>query len=307
MGKKRFSIKESTGKLWPFMVTLIGSILAAFSLSFFIIPYKIVSGGASGLSTIIFYITNGRLPVGVTIILINIPLFLLGYKKIGRSFLIHSLFGMLSLSLFTDLFSQLTKHLKYSVPMFIGFEAGVPDLLLYSLFGGMLMGAGLGIVLSVSSSTGGTEIASKLIERKFPWIPMGKIMLIIDASIVIIASVVFESLSLGLYALACIYISSKTIDAVLEGFAFARAAFIISSKNDEIANRIINEINRGVTIFKGIGVYTGEPRDTLFCVVDRRQFPQIKALVKEIDKKAFVILTDVREVLGEGFKPHEKE
>jgi uncharacterized membrane-anchored protein YitT (DUF2179 family) len=169
------------------------------------------------------------------------------------------------------------------------------------------MGAGIGIVLGAGSSTGGVEIASKLIERKFPWISLGKIMLFIDAVVVVIASLAFKSVLLGLYALVCIYMSSKTIDTVLEGISFARAVFIISSKNEEISRKIIQEIGRGVTVLKGTGMYTGQSRDILFCVVHRRQFPAVKELVREIDEKAFVILTDVREVLGEGFRSHQNE
>lgn len=167
------------------------------------------------------------------------------------------------------------------------------------------MGVGLGLVFRSGATTGGTDLAARIIHHFFPSFTMGQILLLVDAAVVVFAAVSFNSFLLALYAIVSLFISSKFIDTILEGVNFAKALFIISNRSDEIANNILDSLDRGVTGLKGKGMYTGDDKQVLFCVVHRRQIPQVKAIVKKVDENAFIILTDVREVLGEGFKTYD--
>ncbi|HBQ64061.1 MAG TPA: hypothetical protein DD727_03895, partial [Clostridiales bacterium] len=241
----------ATGKLKPYMIILAGSVLSAAALSFFLIPYRIAPGGASGLATVLHYLTQGRLAVGTGIVLINLPLFLLGYRLIGRTFFYRSLFGMISLSLFTNLMSRWVEQNPDWIPD-AATGAAPPDLLLYALLGGALTGVGIGLVLGVNASTGGSEMASRIIGTRMPWVSLGQILMLIDVLAVLTAALAFNSILLGLYALVSIFITSKTIDALLEGVNYARAVFVISVKTMEISREIMETIGRGATALKGV-------------------------------------------------------
>ncbi|HOV64418.1 MAG TPA: YitT family protein, partial [Spirochaetia bacterium] len=164
-----------------------------------------------------------------------------------------------------------------------------------------LMGFGLGLVLLQNATTGGTDLAARLLDKALPWISIGKILLILDSLVVLYASIAFRSYELGLYAVVSIFIGTRVIDAVVEGVDYALAAFIISSYPNLIAQRLLS-LPRGVTLLSGEGMYTGDRKDVLLCVVKKREIPRLKRIVKETDPNAFVIVTTVTEVLGEGFK-----
>lgn len=298
-GKKAFGIWQE------YLLIIIGSFITAASINIFLVPNKIAPGGVSGIATVIYYLAGGRLPVGLIMLILNVPLFLMGMKYIGRKFVVRTLFSTAFLSVAIDVTEPLV---NLFVERFLLSNEGVPvqsDILLYAIFGGFLMGLGLGMVFRSGATTGGTDLAAKIVHNFIPRFTIGQILLFIDSSVIIFAAVSFGSFQLALYAIVTLYISSKVIDAILEGVNFAKAVFIISDKSEEISCQIMKKLERGVTALKGTGMYTGISRTVLFCVVHRGQLTQLKEIVKEIDKKAFVILTDVREVLGEGFKDYD--
>ncbi len=291
--------------LKDYLLIIIGSIITAVGMNVFLIPNKIAPGGVSGIATVIYHISSGTLPVGIIMLALNIPLFVMGVKYIGKRFFVRTLVGTILLSLIVDMSQPLIGHF---VQLFLTSPESSyysPDLLLYSVFGGLFMGVGLGLVFKSGATTGGSDLAAKIINHFIPNFTVAQILLFIDACIIIFATIVFKSFIIGLYAIVTLYIMSKVIDAVLEGVNFAKAVYIISDKSDEIAGKILHDLDRGVTALKGTGMYTGKDREVLMCVLYRAQISQVKQIVKAMDPDAFVILADVREVLGEGFKSHE--
>jgi uncharacterized membrane-anchored protein YitT (DUF2179 family) len=296
-------------KIWKnlkaYLWIILGSFLTAIAINVFLLPYKIAPGGVSGLATVIHYLSGKRYPVGITMLILNIPLFITGIKLIGRKFILRTLFGTILLSFVIDITGDALRNFVNMYLLFPVSNDYVNDILLYSIFGGVLMGTGLGLIFRSGATTGGTDLAARIVKKFIPALSMGQTLLIIDACVVITAAVAFKSFKLGMYAVVALFIASKLIDTILEGVSFAKALFIISDKSDEISERILKELDRGVTALKGKGMYTGNNRQILFCVVHRRQIEEIKSIVRKIDENAFVILSDVREVLGEGFAFNE--
>lgn len=281
---------------------ILGCIITAAGIDVFLVPYKIAAGGVTGIATVIYYLINEALPVGTIMLILNVPLFIFGFKYIGGKFIVRTLFSTAFLSLAIDILEPFTRNITDYFAM-----EGVlsPDYMLYSIFGGFLMGLGLGMVLRSGATTGGTDLAAKIVHHFVPAISVGKILLIIDAAVVVFAAAAFKSFRLGLYSIITVYISSKFIDVILEGFNFAKAAYVISDYSDRIAEGILKDLDRGVTALEGTGMYTKKDKQVLYCIIQSRQIPALKALVKSIDPDAFLILTDVTEVLGEGFKTYE--
>ena len=298
--------KEKISNPWiDYFMIFLGSIIAACSINIFLVPYKIAPGGLSGIATVLYYISNGKFPIGITMLALNVPLFILGIRFIGKKFVIKTFFGTIMLSVVIDLTEPFTSQLTQK---FGDVSEGMiysQDLLLYSLFGGFLMGVGLGLVFKYGATTGGTDLAARIVNHFFPIFTIGEILLIIDTSVIILAAIVFKSFQLGLYAIVTLYISSKVIDALLEGVNFAKAVLIISDHSEYISDRILKDLDRGVTSLEGTGMYTGSNKKVLFCVLDRGQIPVLKNIVKSVDQRAFIVLADVREVLGEGFKNYD--
>jgi uncharacterized membrane-anchored protein YitT (DUF2179 family) len=284
---------------------IIGSLITAAAINVFLVPYKIAPGGVSGIATVIYYLSGSRFPVGMTMLVLNIPLFIMGLKYIGKRFAFRTLFSTIFLSVAIDTTEPLTRMFVQSYLVVLERNPSTPDLLLYSIFGGVLMGVGLGIVFRSGATTGGSDLAARIVNHFHRNFTMGQILLLIDTAAIIFAAVAFNSFLLALYAVISLYISSKVIDAVLEGVNFAKSVFIISDKSEEIASRILKEVDRGITALKGKGMYTGLDKQVLLCVLHRGQLPVLKEIVKEVDDKAFVILTDIREVFGEGFKTYD--
>lgn len=279
----------------------IGCIITALAINIFLVPFRIAPGGVTGLATVVYHLSNGLFPVGMVMFAFNIPLFAIGSKLIGRKFLVRTLFATFMLSAVIDATARSSDNFIRNYLAVEGMNEYNPDLILYSLTGGVLMGVGLGTVFRFGATTGGTDLAARITNRFIPHLTVGQALLMIDSAVIIFASVVFNSLRIGLYAVVTVFITSKVIDAIIEGINFAKALFIISDKSEKIAQRILTELNRGVTSLKGAGMYTGKEKNVLFCVVHRAQIPLLKQIVKSEDEKAFIILTDVREVLGEGF------
>ncbi|MDW7675798.1 MAG: YitT family protein, partial [Bacillota bacterium] len=262
-----------------------GCIIAAAGLVFFLVPNKIAAGGVSGLATVIFHVTG--LPVGMTMLAFNIPLFIFGVKKLGVGFGIKSLFGTILLSVSIDLMELWTSPLT-------------EDPLLASLYGGIVVGIGLAIVFRFKGTTGGTTLAAQLFHARFKQISIGQSLLIIDFIVILLAGIAFN-IELALYALIAIFVTAKAIDVIQEGVGYAKACFIISDKAPQIADAIISQIDRGGTMLDGYGIYTGKDRQILISVISRNELSELKRIVYCIDPKAFVIVTDANEALGEGF------
>lgn len=271
--------------LYDYLAILVGAVLTALALDLFLVPNRIAAGGVSGLATVSFYLFKFR--VGLTMLVINVPLFLLSLRMLGGRFLARTLFGLVALSLATDL-------LTFLRPL-------THDPLLAALYGGVLSGLGVGITLKWGGSTGGTDLAAMLLHR---WLKtsVGQALLCIDIIIIIIAGVVFKSAELALYAVVALFITSYGIDLVQEGMPYGKAAYIISGKEEEIAYAVLHQMGRGVTELHGRGVYTGTDRNVLFVIVARSEIAQLKELVRETDPRAFLVISDAHEVLGEGFK-----
>lgn len=268
-----------------------GSIVIALALDIFLVPNKIAAGGVSGLATIAYHLL--RIPVGALLLGLNVPLFLLSFSELGKRVFVRSLYGALITSVFVEV-------LTTRVPI------ATDDVLLAAIYGGILTGIGIGIVLRAGGTTGGTDLAARLLHKYLP-ITVGQGLLAADFVVISLAGIFFNA-ELALYALLSLIITSKMIDLVQEGISFAKAAYIISDHSEEISKAIFKVLGRGVTALKGKGMFTGGDRPVLICVVGKTEESRLKDLIYGIDQKAFVFITDAHEVLGEGFKDYgEKE
>lgn len=280
----------------------VGAAIAAVGINIFLFPYKIAPGGLTGLATVLYYIIDSYLPLGVLILLLNLPLFVWGIIKLGWKFMLRTLYATIVMSVVIDLTASflITVGTKYLMP-------GEADLILFSFFGGLILGGGMGIIFRLHATTGGTDLIAELIRRSGVNLTMGQAMMIFDAMIVVLAGIYFQSFMLALYAIIAVLVTSKVVDSILEGFNFSKGLFIISLKHDEISARIMHELGRGLTGFQGTGKYTGENKEILFCVARAKFIPDIKGIVKEIDPDAFIVVTNVHEVLGEGFRGFDNQ
>ncbi len=263
---------------------LLGVAVLAASFNMFLIPNKIAAGGASGLGIILFHLFH--VPVGLTVLMVNIPLFILAWYALGWRFVAHSLAGTLLLPLLLELMAFLPVVTR--------------DLLLASIYGGIGVGVGLGLVFRSQGSTGGTALGAQLIHHYFG-LSSGQGLIFADLAIVLAAGFIFSP-DVALFALLSIFITSRVIDLIQEGPGFSRAALIISDRKEAISQRIIHELDRGATFLEGSGAYTGEKRGMILCVVPQHQVTRLKNIVRDTDPKAFVIVSRVGEVMGEGFK-----
>ncbi|MDX1357273.1 MAG: YitT family protein [Clostridia bacterium] len=288
--------KKFMKALGRYFLIAAGAGIMAAGINIFLYPYKIAVGGISGLATVISYMINGFLPLGVLIILFNLPLFITGLVKLGWKFMFRTLYATIIMSVIIDLTAPFMRDLGEF--FFKGHET---DLILFALFGGLLVGAGMGLIFRMGATTGGTDLMAELVRRSGLNVSMGTAVMMFDAMIVILAGLYFQSLLLALYAIIAVIVSSKTVDSILEGFNFSKGIFIISSEPEKISKRILEELGRGLTGFKGTGKYTGDRKEILFCVARAKYINDIKLIVKEADPTAFVVVTNVHEVLGEGF------
>ncbi|WP_419955674.1 YitT family protein [Neobacillus niacini] len=263
---------------------LVGSAIIALAFNVFLLPNQIASGGVSGISTILLSVVGWE-PAYVQWAF-NIPLFIAGVVLLGKQFGVKTLVG----TIFLPFVVFLTKNV----------DPWTNDALLGALFGGIVVGLGLGIVFRGNGSTGGTDLAAQII-TKYTGLTLGTSVVLIDGIIVFSAALVFD-IERGLYALIALYVTSKTIDLVQVGFGRSKTAMIITNKQEEVREGILNKIDRGVTKLSAYGGFTDNERPVLMCVVDQREFTKLKQLVKSLDPSAFVVVMDASEVLGEGFK-----
>ena len=274
------------------LITL-AALIYALSVVWCFDPNGIAFGGITGLAQIVNRLFPAA-PVGVTVIVLNIPLFILGWKLIGGKLLVSSLYAMFISSVFIDLLTPL-------------YDWQPMEPLLACIFGGLLMGASLGVVFLQGATTGGTDLAARLLKLKFKWLPMGKLLMGVDLAVIVLVALFFRNLNTALYGLVALYISTLAMDGILYGLDNAKVAYIISDHNDEISSAIVQDLDRGVTILHGQGAYTGAEKQVLMCAFKQREIAAIKAAVKDIDPDAFLIVCNAHEVLGDGFREYKKD
>ncbi|MEI3357239.1 MAG: YitT family protein [Clostridia bacterium] len=266
--------------------TIVGSFIMAVGVALFLLPNQLSSGGIAGIATITYYLL--KIPMGTVIMVINIPLFLFSGYKIGKAFFIKSIIGTISLSFFIDILDKI--------------EPLTNDRFLACVYGGIIIGIGTAVLLKVNSSTGGSDLISYIAKKYNPTIRTSNIILIIDFVIICLNMLFFREIEIGLYSAIAIYLMGKIIDILFEGIYFTKMMLIISDKSEEIAKVIENEIKRGTTGIYGKGMYTNKEKLILMCVAPRKDIARIKLMTRKIDINSFIIITNSREVLGQGFK-----
>jgi uncharacterized membrane-anchored protein YitT (DUF2179 family) len=283
-------------KKWliSYSLIIIGSFILAAGFVLFITPYKIMPGGVYGIAIAIHYLFD--LPVGMTALSMDIPLTLLGIKILGPRFGYKTVIGFLLTALFVD-----------GITLFYGQEPLVEnEPLLSSIFGGVFLGFGLGLIFKAKATSGGTDIVAMIIS-KYTKLPVGQLLIYVDSVIVMIGLIVFRDWKIPLYSLIVIFITGKVIDTVLQGVSYDKTLFIISDHFEAIRDKIIVDLERGGTYIHGTGMFNGAQKTIIFTVVNRREMAMLQEYIHEIDPKAFVTVINANEILGEGFNSlHEK-
>ena len=257
----------------------------------FIAPNGIAPGGISGISIIINHFTG--FPIGTLGLAMNIPLLLIGYKALGKRFTFNTLKTVAINTVFLDV-------------VLARIPAYTSNPLLGALFGGVFLGSALGVVFLRGSTTGGLDIVTRLVQKKNPHLSIGRVMLLLDFCVLTSSMIAFGSIEVGLYGLITIFVSSRVVDAILYGADVGKLVWIVSSRSDEIARAVMEQLDRGATLLKGVGAYSSEEKHVLMCAVRKQEFYRLKKLTYEIDPKAFLIVTEAGEVAGEGFKSLEE-
>lgn len=269
--------------LVAYVQIVLGCIIGGAAYPMFLVPNNIAPGGLTGVATVLNYLMD--VPVGLTSMLMNIPLFIIGYKAMGRVFVVRSFIATVLFSAAIDL---------------IHVPAVTTDPLLGTLYGGVLLGIGLGLILRGGATTGGTDMVARMVHKRLPFISVGMFLLLIDCAVVVLAGICV-GLNEGLYAMISIAVSSKLIDVVMAGLSQTRACYIITSATDAVTQRIMKEMDRGVTHLMAKGAYSGKERPVVLCVLSSQEVARLKDIVREEDERAFMFVTGAHEALGEGF------
>ena len=275
-----------------YAVITLGSLLYALAYNIFYAPNLVAMGGLTGLGQVLNALIP-VLPVGTTVFVMNVPLFFLGWKFIGGHLLVSSLYAMTFSSFAIDVMDMI-----YQFPPM--------DTMLAAIFGGALLGAGIGLVFSKGATTGGTDLIARLLKLKFAWLPMGTLVLIPDFIVIVLAAIAFGKVESALYGIVSLYITTKVMDTVLYGLDSCKVAYIISDSYREIADAII-AMDRGATLLHGEGVYSGNEKKVLMVAFKQKEIVPLKEKVNEIDPHAFLIVCDAHDVLGEGFRTYSKD
>jgi uncharacterized membrane-anchored protein YitT (DUF2179 family) len=286
-------------KEWFINYTLIivGAFILAAGFVLFIDPHRIAPGGVYGIGIVIHYLTVGvfdwapeGLPIGTIGLILNIPLTIIGIRILGPKFGVKTVIGFLLSSVFIDL-----------LHIILGYKPLVDDMLLSSIFGGVLIGFGLGLIFKTKATSGGSDIIAMIIAR-YTKLPLGQLMIYVDSAIVLLAVIAFQDWKIPLYSWIVIYVTGKVIDMTLEGVSYDKTLFIISDKYDEIRDKIINDLERGGTMIKAEGMYQGQEKKIIFTNVSRREVYILRDFIHSIDPYAFITVIDANEILGLGFK-----
>lgn len=263
---------------------ILGTIIMAIGIEQFLLPNQLSTGGFAGIGTVLYYMFN--IPVGTTIFILNIPLFIIAYFKVGKKFLIKAVIGTFLLTVFLHIFQNV--------------KAVTTDRFLAFMYGSIITGIGTAIVLKASGSTGGTELAAIIIRSYKPQMQTGTLIIIFDTIIVIVNTIFFKEIEIALYSALAIYIMGKILDIFFEGIDFAKMLIIISPKWEEISNSISFELKRGVTALQGKGMFKRQEKNILLCVTPRAEVREVRKIIEEIDPSAFIIITNAREVYRRG-------
>lgn len=284
------------GKIYEYLMIILGTGVLAFGIACFYDPIGLVTGGFTGLAIVVKSVTEsvfeGGIPLWMTNLVLNIPMFVLAYFLKGTKFIGKSFFGAIMLSVWLAIIPEIN---------FAG-----DDMLLSALFGGVFTGAGIGLVFRTGTTTGGTDLVAALIQLKVRHISIVQILQIIDGIVIVLGMFVF-GVQPTMYAIIGIVVATNISDMVLEGTNYSKAAYIITNEYETVASRIMTELERGVTGLHAKGMYTSEEKCMLYCIVSQKEIVVLKDIVTEIDPKAFIIVSEVREVLGEGFQEYKKE
>jgi uncharacterized membrane-anchored protein YitT (DUF2179 family) len=286
MAKFRNGLAKAARLAFAYAAITAGCALMAASFPLFFLPCRIAPGGFSGIAQILNHFFGWN--VGAVNFALCMPLFAATARILDWKAFVRNLYGTAAFSFFIDFFSFLP-------------PASGEDLFLAAIFGGVLMGAGCGLAYRFSASTGGSDLAALLIARKGRRVSAGAALLVLDGLVVAAAGAAFRSIELSLYAFVAVYIATKAIDFVADGPGADKAFYIFTQETEKVKAAVLERLNRGLTVYPARGGYTGQAKEVLFAVVGRRQAPQLKAIIREIDPKAFVILLSAHEVLGEGF------
>ena len=275
-------------RFFSYVQILLGSLLGGAAYPLFMTPNRIAPGGITGVATILNHLLHW--PVGTVSLLLNLPLFMISYRAMGRVFAFRSLVATVLFSVFIDV-----------LPL----QPMTYDPLLGALYGGVLLGIGLGLIMRGGATTGGSDMIARMVHRRFPFISTGVFLFAIDFAVVVAAGFLIGT-SEALYALINIFLTAKVMDVVIIGFSSNKACFVISSRWQEISERIMKDMDRGVTQLTARGAYTGTERPTLLCVISRSEITSFKRILREEDENAFVIIVEAHEAIGDGFSVLEK-
>lgn len=272
-----------------FILIVLGAYLISLSINMFLLPHKMTTGGASSIATILYYLSN--IPMGITILAINLPLFVIAIVKLRKKFVIKTIFSTVLLSVFLELF-------KYDQVI----QTTQIDLLMSCIFGGIISGIGLSLTFKAGASSGGSDLLANIIYKLTKIQSLSKVLMGIE--IVIISGVIicFKDINLGLYSIIALFISTKVIDVIFDGIYNTKVATIITKKGDQIVESILSELGRGATITNSIGAHSGEENTTITCVITRNQIASLKQIIRDNDNRAMMYITNANEAIGKGFK-----
>ena len=282
-------------KFKDILAIIFGAGIFSFGIYFLVIPFHFYEGGATGITLITYYLL--KVPVSLMNLLINIPLFILAWKLLGKKSLYLSLLGTFSVSAWMAIFEAMPLSHRYH--HFI-FEAFKGDILLACIASGVVLGLGLGIIFNAGGTTGGTDILARIF-NKYTSLSMGKLMLIVDAIVLTTVVVVFQDVRTAMYTLFFILIDTLVIDLIGEGGFAGKGFLIVTSKPEEIAQKVSDDLGRGITFIRGMGYYSRKDLDIVYCVVSRNEMKQMKDIINQIDPFAFITISEAHEILGEGF------
>lgn len=271
--------------LLDYILLIIGGLLVGASVAFILLPVKLTTGGFSGIATILYYLFN--IPADIGIVLLNVPVFLITWKVLGIKYGFRSLVGMMFCSIGINVFGN--------------FELLTSDLILASIFGGIVSGLGIALTYRGGGSTGGTDLVAKLVHHIKPYMNLSEILLMVDGVVISILAFTFHDIEIALYSVVSVFVMTKVVDLILEGASYSKALFIITNKGDEISEYMHTVMNRTTTKVQAIGTYTNTEKEILLCVVNKKEVYKVKEGINSIDDKAFTIVTTVTEAIGEGF------
>ena len=270
----------------------LGSVLYSLSFDWFYVPNQIGFGGLTALGMILNHLSPA-IPIGTVVLVLNIPIFILGWKFLGGHTLVSSLFAMAATSVLVDLIAA-----AYTFPPM--------DPMLAAVFGGVMLGVSLGMIFSRGATTGGTDLIARLLKLPFAWLPVGKLLMAVDLSMLLAVSIAFRSMESAMYGIISLYISTMVMDGVLYGMDRSKVAYIVTANPRPMAAEIDRQLDRGVTYLHGEGSFSGQDKLVLMCAFKQRQIVPLKALVHALDPEAFLIVCDAHEVLGQGFRRYQK-